>query len=99
MAALQSLADAPDATFVEVDADDAQVNISKKGKELLVSVDADDARVRCTIPVDGILEALESWDWETADPDLIFDILGSASMGELVTVEVDDGTRVAIKMW
>jgi hypothetical protein len=46
-----------------------------------------------------VLEALEDWDWQTVDPDLLFDILGSASMGNLVTVEVDDGTRVAIKMW
>jgi len=99
LTALRELADTPDATLVRVDADDAIVNISKTGDDLLVSVDADDARVRCKIPVDGILDALEGWDWQTADPDLIFDILGSASMGELVTVEAEDGTRVAIKMW
>ena len=99
LTALRELADTPDATLVRVDADDAIVNISKTGDDLLVSVDADDARVRCKIPVDGILDALEGWDWQTADPDLIFDILGSASMGEFVTVEAEDGTRVAIKMW
>ena len=99
LTALRELADTPDATLVRVDADDAIVNISKTGDDLLVSVDADDATVRCKIPVDGILDALEQWDWQTADPDLIFDILGSASMGELVTVEAEDGTRVAIKMW
>jgi len=99
LTALRSLADVPDATLVRVDADDAKVDVSKHGDDLMVSVDADDATVRCTIPVDGILEALEDWDWQTADPQLIFDILGEASMGNLVTVEVDDGTRVAIKMW
>jgi hypothetical protein len=99
LATLRALSESPDATYVKVEADDAIVNVSKEGDELLVSVDADDARVRCTVPVDGILEALEEWDWETADPSMLFDILGSASMGELVTVEVDDGTRVAIKMW
>jgi hypothetical protein len=99
LTALRELADTPDATLVRVDADDAIVNISKTGDDLLVSVDADDTTVRCKIPVDGILDALEGWDWQTADPDLIFDILGSASMGEFVTVEAEDGTRVAIKMW
>lgn len=99
LTALRELAETPDATLVRVDADDAIVDISKIGDDLLVSVDADDATVRCKIPVDGILDALEDWDWQTADPDLIFDILGSASMGEFVTVEADDGTRVAIKMW
>ena len=99
LAALQELAATPDATLVRVNTEDAIVDISKMGDDLLVSVDADDATVRCKIPVDGILDALEDWDWQTVDPDLIFDILGSASNGNLVTVEVDDGTRVAVKMW
>ncbi len=99
LTALRELAETPDATLVRVDADDAIVEISKVGDDVLVSVDAEDAKVRCKIPVDGILDALEDWDWQTADPQMIFDILGSASMGELVTVEAEDGTRVAIKMW
>lgn len=99
LAAIRALVEAPDTTFVKVDAEDARVDVSKRGSDLVVSVDADDARVRCTVPVDGVLEALEDWDWETFDPGVAFDILGSASMGNLVTVEVDDGTRVAVNMW
>lgn len=99
LTAIRSLAATPDATLVKVDADDAKVDISKRGSDLVVSVDADDATVRCTVPVDGVLEALEEWDWETFDPGMVFDVLGSASTGNLVTVEVDDGTRVAINMW
>ncbi len=99
LAAVRSLAETPDATLVSVDADDARVDVAKRGDDLVVSVDADDARVRCTIPVDGVLEALEEWDWETFEPSIVFDILGAASAGNLVTVEVDDGTRVAINMW
>jgi hypothetical protein len=99
LTALRALVEAPDATLVRVRAEDASVDVTKRGSELLISVDADDAKVRCTVPVDGVLEALEKWDWETFDPKMAFDILGAASMGELVTVEVDDGTRVAINMW
>ncbi len=55
--------------------------------------------VRCNIPIDGVLEALENWDWQTADPQMIFDILHAAENGELVTVATEDGVRVAIKMW
>jgi hypothetical protein len=99
LTALRALIDAPDATLVRVRAEDASVDVTKRGSDLVIAVDADDARVRCTVPVDGILEALEEWDWETFDPKMAFDILAAASMGELVTVEVDDGTRVAINMW
>jgi hypothetical protein len=96
--ALRSLVEAPDAMLVKVDADDAQVEVRKKGDDLHVWVDADDARVRCTVPLDGVLDALEDWDWQTFDPGMAFDIL-SAANGDLVNVEVDDGTKVAVKIW
>jgi len=99
LAAVKSLLEAPDTAFVKVDAPDALVEVSKIGDNLLVAVDADDATVRCTIPLDGVLYALEQWDWRTFDPDLIFDTLGKADNGPLVTVEVDDGTRVAVNLW
>lgn len=99
LAALRSLADAPDATLVSVTAPDARVEIAKAGDTLRIAVDADDATVRCTVPLVGVLEALESWDWQTFDPGMIFDVLGAAPNGDLVRVEVDDGTKVAIRMW
>ena len=96
---LRTLIDTPDATLVRVDADDEHVLIDKVGDELRISVDADGATVRCTIPIDGVLDALEDWDWETADPSLVFKVLAAAGNGNLVTVEADDGTRVTIDMW
>lgn len=99
LAAITSLLDAPDSALVKVSAPDAQVEVSKLGDNLWIAVDADDATVRCTIPLDGVLYALEKWDWKTFDPDLIFDTLGKADNGPLVTVEVDDGTKVAINLW
>jgi len=99
LAAITSLLDAPDSALVKVSAPDAQVEVSKLGDNLWIAVDADDATVRCTIPLDGVLYALEKWDWKTFDPGLIFDALGKADNGPLVTVEVDDGTKVAINLW
>jgi hypothetical protein len=99
MTALQSLLETPDATLVKVDADDAHVDIRKEGDDLVVAVDADGSTVRCTVPLDGVFDALEDWDWETFDPGMVFEILGAVNHGELVTVEADDGTRVAVNIW
>ncbi len=98
VAAVRSLADAPDATFVEVQDREAHVVISKAAGILQVAVDADDATVRCAVPIDAIADALEDWDWKTVDPGLVFDILGAAPAGELLTVEAEDA-KVAIRMW
>ena len=99
LASIRALLDSPDAALVTVKTEDADVNIVKDGDTLRISVDADDAVVRCNIPIDGVLKALENWDWQTADPKMIFDILHAAENGELVTVATDDGVRVAVKMW
>jgi hypothetical protein len=99
LAAVRSLLDAPDSALVRVEAPDAKVEVRKTGDNIEVAVDADDATVRCTVPLDGVLYALERWDWETVDPGLVFDVLGKADNGPLVMVEVDDGTRVAVNLW
>ena len=99
LTAVSSLLDAPDTALVKVSAPDVLVEISKLGDNLRIAVDADDAIVRCTVPLDGVLYALEKWDWETFDPGLIFDTLGKADNGPLVTVEIDDGTKVAVNLW
>jgi hypothetical protein len=98
LATMRSLLEAPDATLVTVDADDAQVEVRKEGDDLLVSVDADDATVRCKVPLDGLVKALDGWDWQSFDPGMAFDIM-SAVNGEMVRVEVDDGTKVALRIW
>ncbi len=84
---------------MKVRTEDANVDIFKEGDTLRILVDADDAVVRCNIPIDGVLAALENWDWKTVDPQMIFDVLHAAENGEFVTVATDDGVRVAIKMW
>jgi hypothetical protein len=99
LAAVTSLLEAPDSALVKVAAPDANVEISKIGDNISIAVDADDATVRCTVPLDGVLYALEKWDWKSFDPSLIFDTLGKADNGPLVIVEVDDGTRVAVNLW
>jgi len=99
LASLRALADAPDATLVRVETPSEKVLIAKEGKLLQISVDAPDATVRCTVPVTGVLDALEGWDWQTFDPGMVFDVLSAAPRGDLVRVEADDGTRVAISMW
>jgi hypothetical protein len=98
LAALRSLVDAPDAVLVEVRADDAHVLVAKEGDVLSVAVDADDATVRCTVPLTGVVDALEDWDWRTVDPAMLFDILGDAPSGDLVRVDADDA-RVAVRIW
>ena len=99
LATVRGLLESPDAEFVKVRTEDANVDVYKEGDTLRIEVDAEDAVVRCNVPIDGILEALENWDWETFDPQMIFDVLHAAENGELVTVTTDDGVRVAIKMW
>jgi hypothetical protein len=99
LAALGSLAEGPDTKLVSVVAPDARVEIEKEGDLLQIAVDADDATVRCVVPLDGVREALEDWDWQTFDPGMVLDVLADAPMGELVRVEADDGTRVVITMW
>lgn len=96
---IRALLDTPDAELVKVRTEDANVDIFKDGDTLRIAVDADDAVVRCNVPIDGILEALEDWDWETVDPQMFFDILHAAENGDLVTVATEDGVRVSVKMW
>lgn len=98
LGAVRALADAPDATLVKVDSPDAVVEIAKHGSQLTVVVDADDARVRCAIPIDGVRDALEKWDWQRLDPRLLVDIVHAARPGTLVRVEAEDA-RVAVLTW
>ena len=99
LATVAGLLDSPDATLVKVRTEDANVDIIKDGDTLRIAVDADGAVVRCNVPIDGILKALEDWDWETFNPRMVLDVLHAAENGDLVTVATDDGVRVAIKMW
>ena len=67
-------------------------------KTLIIKVTAPDATVHCRVPLDGVVEALEKWDWETCSPQLALRVLAKAKHGPLVTVDSQDA-RVAIRMW
>jgi len=95
---VRALLEAPDGVYVKVDSEDARVVVAKERDDLRIAVDADDAVVRCVVPIDGVLEALEKWDWQTFDPGMVLDVLDEAGNGNLVTVEAE-GTRVAVNLW
>jgi hypothetical protein len=99
LATMRSLLESPDARFVKVRTEEASVDIYKEGSTLRIEVDADEAVVRCNVPIEGVYDALEAWDWETVDPQMVLDILHAAENGDLVTVATQDGVRVAVKMW
>ena len=99
LATVRGLLDSPDAALVKVHTEDANVEIVKEGDTLRIAVDADDAVVRCNVPIRGVLDVLEQWDWETVNPGMFLDVLHAAENGDLVTVATNDGVRVAIKMW
>ncbi len=99
LATVNALLESPDTHFVKVETEEANVDIFKDGDNLRIEVDADDAVVSCMIPIDGVIDALEDWDWEVFDPKMVLDILHAADTGHLVNVETEDGVKVAIKMW
>ena len=99
LATVQALLESPDTHFVKVETEDANVDVFKEGDNLRIEVDAEDAVVSCMVPIDGVFNALEDWDWETFDPQMVFDILHAADNGHLVKVETEDGVRVAVRMW
>jgi hypothetical protein len=98
LAAVKELLDAPDGALVRVTDPETRVEITKSGRLLEIAVDADDAVVRCKIPIDGVYEALEEWDWQQVDPELLFDVLDRAPGGSLVSVKAEDA-NVDIRVW
>jgi len=98
--AVTALRNSPDATFVTVRSEEADVSIAKQNGLLLVNVDShDDATtVRCRIPVDGLYKALDRWDWKTVDPGAFLAILGDAPHGPLVQVAAPEAT-INVSIW
>lgn len=98
LAAVQALLEAPDATLVRVQDPEVHVEITKKGSLLDIAVDSEEAVVRCSIPIDGVYEALDEWDWRSIDPDLVFDVLDRAPGGTLVSVKSEEA-NVKVRLW
>ncbi|MCD4749000.1 MAG: hypothetical protein K8R59_06475 [Thermoanaerobaculales bacterium] len=99
LSGLGALIDGPDMNLVEVSSPDADVIVRKEGDSLKVSVDAEDAKVNCTLPLGGMHQALEKWDWKSFEPRLALKALHQAHRGTLVEVEAEDGTYVKITKW
>lgn len=96
---LDELLKLDDHALVSVSTPEENVEIRVVDGELLVSVDAEDARVRCTLPLEGIRDSLDRWDWTTVDPQMALDMLHAAHRGPLVDVQAEDGVHVKIDMW
>jgi hypothetical protein len=95
--AAQELLACPDGNLVQVKAPDTDVQILKQGDVLRIMVNADGAKVQCAIPLDGVVDMLESWDWKTFDPSMVFDVLSHAPNGHLVYVDAEEA-KVAISI-
>lgn len=93
---LDELIESPSAQLVTVSSDEAKVSIGLEKAELQINVHAPDAKVFCRLPLKGLRKALENWDFETIEPDLILETLHSAHRGKLVEVNAEDGTHVTI---
>ncbi len=95
---LAALKDAPDGQFVTVDADDADVKVSKTGGTLVIHVDEKDedgAKVDVTVPA-GLVDAL------TVDADNRIDVkqliarMADLPAGDIVRVDADDAQ---VRVW
>lgn len=87
----------PDGPLVRVKAEDADIEIVKTRDVLRILVDSEDAKVQCAVPLDGVVDMLESWDWETFHPSMVFDVLSHAPSGRLVSVDAEEA-KVAISV-
>lgn len=98
--ALAALRASPDATFVTVRSEDAEVSVAKRGGLLLIKVRSNDdaTTVHCRIPLRGLHQALDRWDWKTVDPGAFLAILGDAPRGPLVEVAAPEAI-VNISIW
>jgi hypothetical protein len=97
---LSALKDAPDGDFVKVDADDANVLVSKRGGTLTIDVtetgdEGEHAVVKVTLP-DTIIDALSIDEENRIDLAVLLQSFDSLPDGDLVTVDADDAK---VRVW
>ncbi len=97
---LDALKDAPDGDFVKVDAEDANVLVSKRGGTLTIDVtetdeEGDHAVVKVTLP-DTIIDALSIDEDNRIDLAALLQSFDSLPDGDLVTVDADDAK---VRVW
>jgi hypothetical protein len=97
---LAAIKDAPDGDFVKVDADDANVLVSKRGGTLTIDVsefgdEGEKAVVKVTLP-DTIIDALSIDEENRIDLAVLLQSFEQLPDGDLVTVDADDAT---VRVW
>ena len=97
---LSAIKEAPDGDFVKVDADDANVRVSKNGGTLTIDVtetgeEGDHAMVKVTVP-DTIIDALSIDEENRIDLAVLLQSFDSLPDGDLVTVDADDAK---VRVW
>ena len=97
---LAAIKDAPDGDFVKVDADDANVLVSKRGGTLTINVteigeEGENAVVKVTLP-DTIIDALSIDEENRIDLAVLLQSFEQLPDGDLVTVDADDAT---VRVW
>ena len=97
---LGAIKDAPDGDFVKVDAEDANVLVSKRGGTLTIDVTeigeaGDHAIVKVTVP-DTIIDALSIDEENRIDLAVLLQSFDSLPDGDLVTVDAEDAT---VRVW
>jgi len=93
----QEVRTGPDMRFVTVEEGDDQVEVAKRGSEIVVRVhdSFDDERVDVTMPV-AVVDALLSGGGDELDVRAALEALAAYGKGELITVESSDKDRVRI---
>jgi hypothetical protein len=97
---MRALKDAPDGEFVKVDADDANVLVSKSGGIITVNVtemgdESEDAVVKVTLP-DTMFEALTIDENNQIDVATLLQSFEDLPDGDLVTVDARDAK---VRVW
>jgi len=97
---LGALKDAPDGDFVKVDAEDANVLVSKHGGTLTIDVtetgeEGDHAVVKVTVP-DTIIDALSIDEENRIDLAVLLQSFDALPDGDLVTVDADEAK---VRVW
>jgi hypothetical protein len=99
LAALKAIEDAPDTTFVSVNAPDAKVMIGKRGDDLVLDITGDrDGTVKGTLPLAAVRRVLERSDWRRIHPVIALDVLAAAHRGTVLEVDSPDA-RVRIRRY
>lgn len=98
MRILEELEDGPDGVLVEVRDGSDYVHIEKIDGELKIDVTSDDEEVAVRLPIETVVEILESCDDDEVDVASVLKALGRAGRTDLVHVRSRD-EEVKVWLW